>query len=300
MHDGRYAALRDALVKARDEAGLTQAAVARRLGRSQSFVSKYENGERRLDVVELVDVCRALRQPAGRILGAVEGDEGEGLFERWGIDERVLTDLVDTNGRLRGMMLGYVAETKFRQMYLDHPDITDLGKDPDQDRKRKGDRNVRYRGRHMRIEVKSLQTASVKDLGKDRWTGKSQVDGSDKRQVRLRDGSLLNTTLLLRGEFDILAVNCFAFGGKWRFVFARNDDLPASTHRTYSAEQGNQLIASLVTVTWPPLPPFTEDLHKLLRKTAREPRPRGGVVETGVAEVVTRVPVVAVRPKRRR
>jgi transcriptional regulator with XRE-family HTH domain len=43
------------------EAGLRQAQVAKRLGKPQSFVSKYESGERRLDLLELRQVCRALR-----------------------------------------------------------------------------------------------------------------------------------------------------------------------------------------------------------------------------------------------
>lgn len=41
------------LRQARKDAGLTQVEVARRLGRSQSFVTKAETGERRLDVTEL-------------------------------------------------------------------------------------------------------------------------------------------------------------------------------------------------------------------------------------------------------
>jgi transcriptional regulator with XRE-family HTH domain len=41
------------LKAAREAAGLTQAQVAKRLGRPQSFVSKCESGERRVDVVEL-------------------------------------------------------------------------------------------------------------------------------------------------------------------------------------------------------------------------------------------------------
>ena len=39
---------------------LTQVALGRRLGQPQSFVSKYETGERRLDFVETVFVCQAL------------------------------------------------------------------------------------------------------------------------------------------------------------------------------------------------------------------------------------------------
>jgi transcriptional regulator with XRE-family HTH domain len=53
-------ALLDALREARSEVGLTQAELAARLGRPQSFVNKYESGERRLDLIELSEVCKAL------------------------------------------------------------------------------------------------------------------------------------------------------------------------------------------------------------------------------------------------
>jgi transcriptional regulator with XRE-family HTH domain len=52
-----YEVLRKLLVDARKNAGLTQAELAEKLGRLQSFVSKYERGERRLDVVEFRDVA---------------------------------------------------------------------------------------------------------------------------------------------------------------------------------------------------------------------------------------------------
>lgn len=48
------------LRKARVSAGLRQADVAARLGEPQSYVSKYESGERRLDVVELWAILDAL------------------------------------------------------------------------------------------------------------------------------------------------------------------------------------------------------------------------------------------------
>lgn len=57
---GRYRAVRLALREARRAASLTQLHVARRLRKPQSFVSKYEQGERRLDVVEFLDVAEAL------------------------------------------------------------------------------------------------------------------------------------------------------------------------------------------------------------------------------------------------
>lgn len=47
-------------MKARKSAGLTQVDLASRLKRPQSFVSKYERGERRLDLVEFGEVAAAL------------------------------------------------------------------------------------------------------------------------------------------------------------------------------------------------------------------------------------------------
>lgn len=44
----------------REAAGLRQTDVAEALGEPQSFVSKYESGERRLDLIELKQVCAAL------------------------------------------------------------------------------------------------------------------------------------------------------------------------------------------------------------------------------------------------
>jgi transcriptional regulator with XRE-family HTH domain len=55
-----YQKFRDLLVDARKKAAITQAELSGRLKRPQSFVSKYERGERRLDVIEFGDVARAL------------------------------------------------------------------------------------------------------------------------------------------------------------------------------------------------------------------------------------------------
>ena len=45
---------------ARKDAGMTQQELARRLKRPQSFVSKYESGERRLDIIEFMHVAMAI------------------------------------------------------------------------------------------------------------------------------------------------------------------------------------------------------------------------------------------------
>ena len=60
IHDSRYRWMIGKLVQARKDQQLSQEDVARRLGKPQQYVSRYEVGERRLDVVEFLDVANAL------------------------------------------------------------------------------------------------------------------------------------------------------------------------------------------------------------------------------------------------
>jgi transcriptional regulator with XRE-family HTH domain len=63
------------LREARLAAGLTQGEVAERLGRPQSFVSKVESGERRLDVLEFCDLCAAVGASPAELLVRLLGVE---------------------------------------------------------------------------------------------------------------------------------------------------------------------------------------------------------------------------------
>ncbi|MFN3817877.1 helix-turn-helix domain-containing protein [Blastomonas sp.] len=60
IQNASYRALVDGLRDGRRAARLTQTELAASLGRSQQFVSKYESLERRLDVIELVQIAQAL------------------------------------------------------------------------------------------------------------------------------------------------------------------------------------------------------------------------------------------------
>ena len=60
VHSTDQAAFCALMIRARKAAGLTQQALAMRLKKPQSFVAKYEGGERRLDIVEFVTIARAL------------------------------------------------------------------------------------------------------------------------------------------------------------------------------------------------------------------------------------------------
>lgn len=254
-----------ALKALRQEAGLTQYELAQLLEDPQSYISKLESGERALHVADLDSLASALEVNVTTILNRIAGLDS--VLDRWEFSETELTELIDTNPSLRGMVLGYAAEMKFRRLYLRGRDDITSTKDDDHDRKKKGDRRLFYKGREVVVEVKSLQTNTCEyDPESDTWSGRTQVDASDRREVTFDDDSTLNTTLLLRGEFDILAVNCFAFGDTWRFQFALNEDLKTSKHRKYTQEQRQNLIASLQTVAWPPEKPFTDSFDEILER----------------------------------
>ena len=68
-HSARYRRFLTRLREARLNAGLTQAEVAKALRRPQSFVSKCESGERRVDVIELQDFAGLYRKSLTYFLG---------------------------------------------------------------------------------------------------------------------------------------------------------------------------------------------------------------------------------------
>lgn len=74
IHSEPYLVLRTQLIAARKSAGLTQQDLANKLGRPQSFVAKYETGERRLDVVELIEIARAIGTDYLHIVRAVAAE----------------------------------------------------------------------------------------------------------------------------------------------------------------------------------------------------------------------------------
>lgn len=67
-----HEALRVALIAARKRAGLTQAELAARLKCHQSFMARVESGERRIDVIELIVLARAMNANAVDLLSAAE------------------------------------------------------------------------------------------------------------------------------------------------------------------------------------------------------------------------------------
>jgi len=61
-----------ALIKARKARGITQVDLAKRIGETQSFVSKCERGERRLDIIEVRAFCQAMGMKLAVFAGELE------------------------------------------------------------------------------------------------------------------------------------------------------------------------------------------------------------------------------------
>jgi transcriptional regulator with XRE-family HTH domain len=68
VHSAAQTALCELMAQARKKAGLTQHELAARLSKPQSFIAKYEGGERRVDVVEFIAICRAMSADSVGIL----------------------------------------------------------------------------------------------------------------------------------------------------------------------------------------------------------------------------------------
>ncbi|MFS0825947.1 helix-turn-helix domain-containing protein [Pseudomonas phoenicis] len=72
IHSTPYQRLLALLVDARKAANMTQQELSQRLGRPQSYVSKYERGERRLDVIEFMDIARYIQADPYGLLRQVD------------------------------------------------------------------------------------------------------------------------------------------------------------------------------------------------------------------------------------
>ena len=68
VHSTEQAVFCELMIKARKTADLTQHELAKRLRRPQSFVAKYEGGERRVDVVEFIEICKAVEADPNKLL----------------------------------------------------------------------------------------------------------------------------------------------------------------------------------------------------------------------------------------
>ena len=73
LHSPEQVAFCELMIKARKNARLTQQDLAKRLKKLQSFVAKYEGGERRIDVVEFLAITSAIGADPVKILRTLKG-----------------------------------------------------------------------------------------------------------------------------------------------------------------------------------------------------------------------------------
>lgn len=229
-----------------------------------------------------------------------------GFLEDWDLSYEEINELLTENPSLRSFVSGYTAELKCREMYFAHdPRASDVFKYDDHDRTKKGDIALTYRGYKFNIEVKSLQTNSIREprnppkKPSSDWVSPYpvgtttiatfQCDASDKRQVTFADGSTVQTTCLLVGEFDVLAVNIHGFHRAWKFVFAKNSELPrvkgTGKSKGYTEYQKANLLSTSMPIFFPdPGPLYSEDPWRLFDEIIEE-RERGEYPGDGIAHV---------------
>ncbi len=82
LKSSEYGRLVELLVAARKKADIRQQELAKTLGRPQSFVAKYENGERRIDLVEFIAIARALKADPLKLFKAFVSDSEPGSKPR--------------------------------------------------------------------------------------------------------------------------------------------------------------------------------------------------------------------------
>lgn len=191
------------------------------------------------------------------------------LLDAWSLTAEELSEIVSQNPSMRGLMFGFVAEYKLKQMWLLRPEVENLVRPPSHDRKQKCDFYFEYKGMGVRVEVKCLDTPKVKEVSGG-YEGTFQCNASDTTAVSLPNGETVNTNCLVVGGFDLLAVCLYSFGNSWRFAFALNDDLPRSTWRKYSPEQQRYLLLSSMKISWPLHDPFVDNPFGLLDRLLAE------------------------------
>lgn len=73
LRTARHRRLVEEVAAAREAARISQRALAEKLKRSNSFVSKFEAGERRLEVCEFIELCEAIGADPARLISRIQG-----------------------------------------------------------------------------------------------------------------------------------------------------------------------------------------------------------------------------------
>ena len=258
-----------------EQLSISVSQLAQKSSLSVEQLNKVLRGEVDMTASEMYAVTSALGVPPYWLLL-----KPDNFFDSWHVTLEELEDLVVNNPSLRGFINGYMAELKVRSFFNNDSRITKMIKYDDHDRTNKSDLVVTYKGVDISFEIKSLQTKTVKQVnslfGDVELAATFQCDASDRRVVNLQNGKSVETTCLRFGDFDILAINLFAFHGKWEYAFALNRDLPSTDSKKYDEDVRPFLIKSSIKITYPLQSPFVSDPFILLDIIEKEKK-RGQV-----------------------
>lgn len=257
-----------------DERGLELNSLAQLSGLSLNTIAGIISQQYMPTISEISSIAQALRVPEYWFFLP-----SPNFLSSWHLTLEELNEMVANNPSLRGFMVGYMAESKIKSYFSNYPEISDVYKPDDHDRSNKCDLVLTYKGRVFSFEIKSLQTNTVKP-SKDgsSLVATFQCDASDRRVISLPNGHSVNTTCLKFGDFDIVAVNLFAFTGNWDYAFALNKDLPhATTGKSKKSaipeEDLKYLIKSSIKITYPLQKPFVSNPFILMERLLQENRP---------------------------
>lgn len=222
-------------------------------------------------------IPRALKEESEALKGVLDNIRDPA---RW-IDTEDVVNVIRQNPSLRGFAYGYVAEQEFvKWLHKEGIQEHEHYKEPEHDRKKsKSDRTLTYRGNTHTVQVKSMQTNSIreatakdkldkKDLGGNpvdiTFVATVQNDASDSRDIKLPNGNTVHTTCYAAGEYDVLAVSIQPFVGHWAFAFKPNKQLRRTKDKKYREEDRPYLLATTEIITWPLSGGWTTKLFDLL------------------------------------
>lgn len=155
--------------------------------------------------------------------------------------------------------------------------VSNIRKPDDHDRLlSKSDLIVTYKGEDIRFQVKSIQSNSLKfnnNTGKMEFS--VQNDGSDKRNVTLPNGHVVNTSNYKYGDYDVLVVPLITVNKdrdykEWSFGFLLNSDCRRCENRKIAEEDREYLMSSTENLTYPLSGKWTEDVYEIMDRVLRE------------------------------
>jgi len=202
----------------------------------------------------------------------------------WKLDPEEFNRIIDKNSNALSAIYGYVAEERLREAFLEDDDrVTALRSPADQDSADKGDWAFNWRDEPMKIEVKSLQTHTIKKVDSNRtkltddgepaqYKAGFHLKGTSDQRTITHNGEEYNTTLMdvEDTDVDIMAVNLYKIKDEWDFAFLKVDDLPRSKGSSYPDSLRQKLARSQIKVTIPLQDPYTKDLYGLMDEILEE------------------------------